>query len=910
MSESPVTDEGRRFRAQSVAEDYVRRRIAGENLEEAAVLADHPDLMPELGECLRVLTETRPGDSILMETRSEGRCDSDSAGERPTDHLMAVPDIPGYEFTSLVGAGGQGLVYEAVQKSTKRKVAVKVLLEGRAASESARKRFEREIELVAALKHPHIISIFDSGTTADGRQYFVMDYVRGQALGRYVRERDLPLEDVLRLYCTICDAVQYAHQHGIIHRDLKPSNIVIDADGQPKILDFGLAKHLSATSRTVVSLSQDIIGTLPYMSPEQTRGNPEEVDTRTDVYALGVILYELLTGAFPYPVMGDVSEVLRHIAETPPTPPIRRWTDESGVTRRRGGRSRAGQCPIDDETETIILRALTKDRERRYQSAGELARDIRRYLDGEPIEAKRDSFWYVLRKTLARHRSWLIVRVSFLVVLVTIGTIAVREARHAGAEREAARTAQVSRVLTEAQSSLDRGAYEHVLELLATLGPETSRAVEVGLMRARALAHLKRGQEALELLQALSRDYPDEASIYFMLARISQDVDPGAVARYAALVERYSRDTPEDYYLRALAEADPQRSIELLTAALRDEPSSFEALMARASLLSRLDRLDDARIDAECAVRLRPEDGFAWYNLGTLLVRLEKYADAIPALERAVRLRADHAAAWFNLGMSRELSGRAGAAVPAYETAIRLAPRAARYWLALGRARAALDQPAAGAAALETALALDPQLFAAMYTLGTLREQLGEDEAARAAYEQCLTMTTGDQALPLMALGNLHQRLGRDHDALACYQQILAFHADYPQALHGIGWTILSTRDTALRDYAAAYDVLRRAHELNPDDVALLADLAFAALRTQRYNEAYELSGRAVERQHKDTLYSVVVRGWAARELGRQDVAETMRRRAAELAEQAASDPFLEELLREYETGTEAEDEG
>lgn len=315
----------------------------------------------------------------------------------------ASPNISGYEITQELGRGGQGVVYRATQKTTKREVAVKVLIQGPYASKAAQKRFGREIELVAQLRHPNIISIFHSGTTSDGHPFYVMDYVQGMPLQEYVRSRNLALEETLELFSTVCEAVQHAHQKGVIHRDLKPTNIVVDGNGTPRILDFGLAKPLSAPARSLISLSQEIVGTLPYMSPEQAASSSDEIDTRTDVYSLGVILYELLTGHRPYPVDGPIADVLRHISETQPTPPSRGWTRDAGVTRRATRRLHAGECPIDREIETITFKALAKERERRYQSAGELARDIRHYLHGEPIEARGDSLAYVLWKQSRRY---------------------------------------------------------------------------------------------------------------------------------------------------------------------------------------------------------------------------------------------------------------------------------------------------------------------------------------------------------------------------------------------------------------------------------------------------------------------------------------------------------------------------
>ncbi len=366
-----------------------------------------------------------PGDRLLKaSTPSQHPAETMSMAQvDPAAATSAGPVagvIPGYEVLRELSRGGQGVVYQAIQKSTQRKVAVKVLLEGPYASPHARRRFEREVELVSHLKHPNIIAVFDSGTTSDGRLYYVMDYVRGLPVTEYVRQQKLGLEQAMELFATICDAVNHAHQKGVIHRNLKPSNILVDGDGSVRILDFGLAKAVTERHESLATVTGQVMGTLPYMSPEQTRGNPDLIDTRTDVYALGVILYEILTGAYPYPVVGEIAEVLRHIAQTDPQPPTRSWTKDMGVAQSVRGRRR---CPIDDEVATIALKSLSKERERRYQSAGELAADVRHYLANEPIEAKRDSGLYVLRKMLRRYRVPAAVAAAFALLLATAAVV-------------------------------------------------------------------------------------------------------------------------------------------------------------------------------------------------------------------------------------------------------------------------------------------------------------------------------------------------------------------------------------------------------------------------------------------------------------------------------------------------------
>lgn len=511
----------------------------------------------------------------------------DSEGNRSKPSIR----IEGYDIVRELHRGGQGVVYQAIEKATKRKVAIKVLIEGPYASKTARKRFEREIELVAQLKHPNIISIFHSGETPEGMRYCVMDYIRGVPLDRYVHENHLPLEDRLKVFSTLCDAVQYAHQKGVIHRDLKPSNILVDSAGNPKVLDFGLAKVLAAPVETVVSLSQQVIGTLPYMSPEQARGNPDDIDTRTDIYALGIILYEILTGHYPYPVAGQMAEVLRHIAETPPTPPSRQWTPDSGVTERTSKHLRAGKCPIDDDLQTVVLKTLAKERERRYQSAGELAKDIQHYLADEAIDAKRDSGWYVFRKSIHRHQAKVAVAAAFVVLVGAFGSY-IRWDNRREAEKQATQEAQ----LVEERALADR--------------QKKSRALV-----ARAQDMDGRGRRELAWSQY------EEAMIL--------DPENHLGLCLAALWKKkeYFKHRPYDYRETALLE----EASALFTLALERRPKNVAAWNVQSTLLYSLGRLDEAEHACRRILELQPEFHYADTNLAKILALQGRFDEALEA---------------------------------------------------------------------------------------------------------------------------------------------------------------------------------------------------------------------------------------------------------------------------------------
>lgn len=353
--------------------------------------------------------------------------------------------IPGYEIEAEIHRGAQGVVFRAAQLNTRRTVAIKILRAGPLAGAIDKSRFEREVWALRRLRHENIVSVIDSGVI-DGCCYIVMDHVAGQRLDEWSARLPRPgIAESLGLFATICDAVQEAHVRGVVHRDLKPSNVLIDAGGAPHVLDFGLAKLETGELREAAALEQltltgQFVGSLPWASPEQAEGDLDRIDLRSDVYSLGVMLFHVLTGRYPYAVNGTLRTVLDRIVKADPLRP--------GALRG----------DVDDELDTIVLKCLTKAPPGRYQTAGELARDLRRYLAGAPIEAKRESGWYMAKKLIHRHRAVTavaLVGLGLILISLAVSITMWRAAEAAHAHAVHARLAEAQhRVQAEEQRAL------------------------------------------------------------------------------------------------------------------------------------------------------------------------------------------------------------------------------------------------------------------------------------------------------------------------------------------------------------------------------------------------------------------------------------------------------------------------
>jgi serine/threonine-protein kinase len=393
-----------------------------------------------------------------IESLLEHQEDASQFIETPALHLVAKSfmhegafragqTIGDYEIVSLIGSGGMGEVYLAEDGQLHRKVALKLVRRGMDSKDIIR-HFKREEHLLASLNHPNIAQLYGSGVSVDGIPFFAMEYVEGQRLDEYCDERGLGTKERLQLFRKVCSAVTYAHQRLVIHRDLKPANIRVTAAGEPKLLDFGIAKLLdseNAPSRGQTLTLQGVM-TPEYASPEQVRG--ESMTTASDVYSLGVVLYKLLTGQSPYRTKTNrPDEIVCAITEQEPTRPS---TAIRGASFQLAGNRNLESCATNPKSlrgdlDNIVLMAMRKEPSRRYSSVGQFSADIQRHLDGLPVIARKDTFTYRASKFIRRHR--VAVAAAFLILLSLVGGIIATTWQAQAARHEKAKAEDVKNAL-------------------------------------------------------------------------------------------------------------------------------------------------------------------------------------------------------------------------------------------------------------------------------------------------------------------------------------------------------------------------------------------------------------------------------------------------------------------------------
>jgi non-specific serine/threonine protein kinase/serine/threonine-protein kinase len=431
-----------------------------------------------------------------------------------------------YQILQRIGEGGAGLVFMAEQRQpVQRTVAVKVIKPGMDSSQVVA-RFEAERQALALMDHPHIAKVFDGGTTEQGHPFFVMELVRGVPITAFCDEHRLTLRQRLELFIPVCQAVQHAHQKGVIHRDLKPTNVLVTSqDGRPvpKVIDFGIAKalHQRLTDRTMFTQIGALVGTPVYMSPEQAGGNPLDIDTRSDIYGLGVLLYELLTGVTPLDRkqvrQAGYDEVLRLVREAEPPTPSSRLTaveDLPAVAARRQVEPRQFGKLLRGDLDWIVMKCLEKDRTRRYETANGLARDLQRYLASEPVEACPPSAGYKLRKFVGKNKRLFVTVAAFALLLVAGAAVSVALAVRATRAEHLAQRRLDEEVQARAEAEAVRDFF--VEDMIGWVAPEKKMGRPVTVDQVlegaeRAIDTRFRGQPLTEaaVRQTLGRVYRD-----------------------------------------------------------------------------------------------------------------------------------------------------------------------------------------------------------------------------------------------------------------------------------------------------------------------------------------------------------------------------------------------------------------
>ncbi len=740
-----------------------------------------------------------------------------------------------YKLLQRIGEGGMGVVWMAEQEQpVRRRVALKVIKPGMD-SRQVVARFEAERQALALMDHPNIAKVLDAGTTASGRPYFVMELVKGVSITKFCDDNKLTPRERLELFVPVCQAVQHAHQKGVIHRDLKPSNVLIalyDGRPVPKVIDFGVAKalHQKLTERTMFTEFGQVVGTLEYMSPEQAELNQLDIDTRSDVYSLGVLLYELLTGTTPLNGQrlrgAALGEMLRLIREEEPPRPSTRLSQSGEALASISAQRRTEPAKlaklVRGELDWVVMKALEKDRGRRYETASGLARDLQRYLADEPVEAGPPSAAYRLRKLLRRHKGPVLAAVT--IALLLLAGITATSWAWVAAVRARDAEAQARGHAEEAEGEARRER-DQAVEQKKRADEQTAIARAVGdflqndLLR-QASGHGQREAKFIPNPKLTVREALERAA-----ARIGD--------RFQAqpLVEAAIRSTIGNAYIdlseHRLAVPHLERSVALYEVHKGpDDPATLDARDDLAGAYQYTDQYtESARLSEETLRRSRArgvsrDDGepFGLVILAYTYINTGCAAKALPLLEESLQAREtklgpthQHALdARVDLAHALSRAGRPDAAVARYEELFRL-------WKSLGVA----PPPSGWLNGLAMAYTAAGRFDDAVRPYEELAERYKVEDGPDA-----------NVTLKIMAaLAMAYQGAGRLRDARALLEEVsrrqtAKLGPDHPDTLQTLYWLALTVHAEGRLDEAVAlYEktLARQRAVLRPGNAQALA---------------------------------------------------------------------------------------
>jgi hypothetical protein len=497
-------------------------------------------------------------------------------------------------------------------------------------------RFEAEQQALALLEHPHIARIHDAGLTQNGRPYFVMEHVKGISVTEYCDNHKLTIEERLQLFLHICEAIQHAHQKGIIHRDIKPSNILvtsIETEAIPKVIDFGVARALSLplSERSLYTEQGQLIGTPEYMSPEQVDQNLQDIDTRTDVYSLGMLLYELLTGVLPFDHRafreGGVEHIRKVVCEQDPRTPSTRLNslpvnESVELARRRQTELRMLRHKLKGDLDWVTLKAMEKDRTRRYASVDAMATDIHNYLNDQPVSAAPPKVIYRARKFLQRHRqATAIVCVAIMLIIVLLW--GVRTYVQTTEEHDRFEAFEHGQLLLHAQDDYGNGNWSDALAIITPLLNSVHVGGKARLLDAQITLYQQGPAAAIPKLKELLAETDDTAGqVHFLLANIYYEGDPcapGGTEEYYRLWEKHSKmasdliaGTAQYYFLQAEAASDVQKKLHLLDQALDTDRNHYDSLRERAFIHYAQREYDKMLSDASRMIGIRSDNSLGY----------------------------------------------------------------------------------------------------------------------------------------------------------------------------------------------------------------------------------------------------------------------------------------------------------